>query len=313
MVRDEDSAAIRAWMNGFDEDNPILGRLSVALGSSALTLPRDADGSVNLTRDVYDATVGGRPVSAQVLGLGRPDTDSARIELARERVALMGHIRSPHVVQVLSSVAVLDGYPGALGWLEERTLSDPFVVNGEDSNTPWTVEQVSALLHDLGAGVAAFHAVGARAWPRLGGIGRRQTGEYVLTNGNLVFALRMTPKAGVPVADLVPYFQSPEDGRAGPPSLAGDVFTLGVLAYILLTGHPPVAAGSRPATDFLSITATDAEEYTANLATMTSPAVQSVRPDVPDHLALVIDHCLQPDETNRYRDAAELLDHLHSP
>lgn len=132
-MSDPDHAAARAVLSGFNETDPVPTRVSQALGTSALTLPRSSDGYTALSNDAYEATVGGRSVSELVLALGRPDTDIARIEAARERVALMARIQSPYVVQILSPVVVLDGHPGALCWLEEPTLTDALA---DDERTP---------------------------------------------------------------------------------------------------------------------------------------------------------------------------------
>ena len=305
-MRDEDFAAVRAWMSGFNEGDPVLGRVAAALGTSQLRVPDGTEGVPGLGRFTFDANAAGRPVSVQVLALGRPDTDHARIEAARDRIALVQEIESAHVVEVLSAVMVLEGYPGALCWLEEPTLPDSLVDDGQDSEAPWSVDKAGALLGGLGAGVAAFHARGARAWPRLGGIGQRSTGEFAVTNGNFVFALRAASDAGHPVLDLVPFFDSPDDGRGGPVSLVGDVYTLGVLTYLVLTGHPPVEAGSASA-ELRASTSEDAAEYVANLPSRGFLPVQVARPEVPDHLAAVIERCLRPVEEGRYPDAAAML------
>ena len=312
-VDDDEFAAEMVRLDGFPDGHPVLGRVGEVLGLSVPVRCPEWDQDRPPSNFRYAAVQAGVPVAVHVLPLGDAATDGVRVGMARDRVSLVARIDSPHVTAVRSPVEVLPGSPGALCWAEETPLADPFDAGGGPETT-WTVAQARQLLSEVATGVACFHALAERAWPRLGGIGRRPTGDFVLTNDPLVSALGTARVAGPPVRDLgLPYFCSPEDLLGGSPSLASDVHTLGVLTFLVLTAMLPLTAqnGRPPGEPDLSTAAVS--DYVARLPHTQVPPVQSVRPDVPDGLATVIDRCLRPRAVDRYPDAPTLLTALNVP
>ena len=91
-----------------------------------------------------------------------------------------------------------------------------------------------------------------------------------------------------------PLYMAPEQGR-GDPTLdhRADLYTLGTVAYHLLTGHPPFDAGSVAAV------------IMAHAHEPVVPPTEIVRNLSPD-LQQVVLRCLEKDPINRFRDAEQL-------
>jgi hypothetical protein len=94
-------------------------------------------------------------------------------------------------------------------------------------------------------------------------------------------------------------FLAPEQAAYGLTHETSDLYSLGAIAFLLLTGHPPL-------------------ERTSPLATAVAhvreraPRVDSMRPDVPKWLAAIVAKLLDRDENARYQSASEFLDDLRA-
>jgi serine/threonine protein kinase len=95
-----------------------------------------------------------------------------------------------------------------------------------------------------------------------------------------------------------PMFMSPEQVRGKPLSPASDLYSMGALMYILLTGQPMFVA-SNPKELFLLVKTTPA------------PSLKGVK-GVPDALATLIDKLLSKDPAARYQTGRELGEELAS-
>ncbi len=95
-----------------------------------------------------------------------------------------------------------------------------------------------------------------------------------------------------------PYYMAPELWRGEPASRTSDVYAVGVLLYILCSGHPPIEGSS-----------------TLELARLTQETVprplQSVAPWVDEQLAAIVDRCLRPPK-DRYASGDELCSALEA-
>jgi Tol biopolymer transport system component len=92
-------------------------------------------------------------------------------------------------------------------------------------------------------------------------------------------------------------YMSPEQARGEPTDARTDLWSLGVVMYEMLVGAQPFGG--------------DTEKATLDAILYTKPdPIRSVRADVPDELALVVEKLLRKDPDARYQDASEMLAEL---
>ncbi len=108
-------------------------------------------------------------------------------------------------------------------------------------------------------------------------------------------ALRLT---GTGIAIGTPAFMSPEQA-VGEQAIDGrsDIYSLGVVGYLMLTGTLPFSGGTTPVM------------LVQHLSTSPAP-LRSVRPDVPEALAQIVERCLAKQPQDRWQSAIELRDAL---
>ncbi len=207
----------------------------------------------------------------------------------------LAKVRHPNVVQVYGA-DVFDGRPGL--WTElvqGRTLEQRLLAEG-----PCGAAETAAIGIQVCAALAAVHAAGlvhgdvkTRNVMREGvpaGHGRLAgSGRVVLMDFGAASDAdeRGAGSAGTPM------FAAPERLAGGESSVAGDLYSLGVVLYRLLTGRFPVEA-----------TSTDA--LRAKLARGELTPLRSLRPDLPSGLLQVIERALERDAGRRFPGAAEM-------
>jgi serine/threonine-protein kinase len=91
-----------------------------------------------------------------------------------------------------------------------------------------------------------------------------------------------------------PLYMSPEQLQS-PKTVDGrtDIWSLGVVLFELVTARTPFEGETLP-------------ELVLNIATKPAPSVRSLRPDLPDPLALVLARSLEKDRDRRFQNVAEL-------
>src|SRR5678815_5425831 len=129
-------------------------------------------------------------------------------------------------------------------------------------------------------------------------------GTAVVTDFGIAKALTAAKTTDTPVADSsltqlgtsvgTPAYISPEQA-AGDPNVdhRADIYSLGCMAYELLTGQPPFAGRSPQRT-------------LATHLTETARPIEEMRPDVPPALAALVMRCLQKEPSARPQSAAEI-------
>ncbi len=122
-------------------------------------------------------------------------------------------------------------------------------------------------------------------------------GRVMVTDFGIAKALSASSGAtltGVGVAIGTPSFMSPEQA-AGEPEIDGrsDVYSLGIVAYQMLTGELP-------------FTAPTVAGILMKQITEPAPDLRLTRPDVPEDLALAVSRCLEKDPENRWPTADAL-------
>lgn len=96
-----------------------------------------------------------------------------------------------------------------------------------------------------------------------------------------------------------PEFMCPEQATGIEPDCRGDLYSLGAVAWFLLTGHPPFRIE-------------DPIMLIVEHATGPAPDFSDTEADVPDDLAAVITKCLSKNPEDRFNDPRELLLALQS-
>jgi serine/threonine-protein kinase len=127
----------------------------------------------------------------------------------------------------------------------------------------------------------------------------RGTGRAMLTDFGVALVRSLDPvRAESARAFGTPHYMSPEQA-AGELDLDGrsDLYALGVLAHVMLAGHPPFDAPTF-------------EALAAKHVTEPAPELRTVAPDVVPALGEVVDRCLVKDREQRWRSARELAEAL---
>jgi serine/threonine-protein kinase len=221
----------------------------------------------------------------------------AALDQIEREVELLTTIESPYVVKVESTVATIGDPPYGAAWLEEY-------LDGHDLSwhlhEPWNFPATVRLGHQIALGLGPAHAVNVvhcdlspnniRVLPSV---------DYKVMDFGLA---RHTLDAGVPVAGHggTQQFFSPEHqhGYSGAPMPASDVFCVGIIMYMALTGEPPI-----PYTG-------DDDDYGARLYHAKMVDIGIKRPDLKSDQQAVIRRCLHPQSARRYLNAQRLADAL---
>jgi len=93
------------------------------------------------------------------------------------------------------------------------------------------------------------------------------------------------------------HFMSPEQAASGPVDGRSDIYSLGVVGYLALSGRLPFESANLPA-------------LLVRQATEAPPSVMRVAPGLPSALAQAIDRCLVRDPAGRFDDAEALAEAL---
>jgi hypothetical protein len=229
-----------------------------------------------------------------------PPRQAEVLERATREVALLAKVSAAagrRIVAARSGLATVGdpAAPSAVGWLEE-------MLDGEDLGdllgTRWTRDEAFELVQGVTEALTYLHALdvvhrdlspgnvrrrGDKTWTLLDPGLARHLAEYSLTG------LYQPGTAG---------YRSPEQVPGGTPDTYSDVYCVGILAFVALTAQWPVDP-------------TGAEDaYFKRLLHQQPVPVKTLRPDLDDEFAAIIDRCLNRQPARRYLDALELLDSL---
>lgn len=237
----------------------------------------------------------GRQVVLKVLAPELSSTLSA--ERFKREIALAAHLQHPNIVPLLSAAQAGVRLYYTMPLVDGESLRERMA-----RERPMSVGSVSRILEDIAGALAYAHGEGivhrdmkpenvmffhGRAVVLDFGIGKALTAA--LRNDG---EMRIT-QAGVSLG--TPMYIAPEQA-AGDPSLdhRADLYAVGVLAYEMLTGHPPFS-GATP------------QAVMAAHATERPTPISAKRPDLPPPLARIIMKCLAKRPEDRPQNAEEII------
>jgi serine/threonine-protein kinase len=231
------------------------------------------------------------------LKLRRADPRAAGTSRWLREAQRLARVRHPNVLQVYGA-DVHDGRPGL--WTElvhGRTLEQCLLVDG-----PHGAAEAAVIGLQLCGALAAVHGAGlvhgdvkTRNVMREGAApaSRAAAGAGRIVLMDFGTASESEPGGDVRGAAGTPLFAAPELLEGAPPSVASDLYALGVVLHRLVTCEFVVDAASM-------------DELRAKLARGEVMALRERRPDLPSGFLHVVERLLERDPAKRFRGAAEV-------
>ncbi len=210
----------------------------------------------------------------------------------------LARVKHPNVVNVHGADSI-DGRVGL--WMEVvsgRTLDE--ILRGQG---PFSASEATGIALDLCGAVSAIHAAGlVHRDLKAQNVMREQGGRLVVMDmGTSVDVTR--EEAGVRSLAGTPLYMAPELFDHGAPSVASDIYAIGVLLYRLVTAAFPIEAQ----------TIGDVRRAHADGALR---PLRQLRPTLPRDFVRVVERCLEPDPASRFQSVASLeyaLLAVHNP
>ena len=209
--------------------------------------------------------------------------DNARLQREGKLLAKVDH---PNVVRV-HGAAQHDGITGI--WMERvvgRSLHD-IVASGQR----FGAGEAAVVGLDVARGLAAIHGEGiVHGDIKAANVLRDNSGNIRIAD----FGAGFDTKSTDPVLRIsgTPLYLAPELLDGGEPSVAADIYSLGVLLYFLVTGDYPVKA--------------DNIDRLRSAHAAGKPNLRDQRPDLDDGFLRIVEWCLEDHPDNRPRSAGAL-------
>ncbi len=218
----------------------------------------------------------------------------------KREIQLAARLQHPHIVPLLNAGQAAESLYFTMPLVEGESLRERM-----SRERPMPIESVARILEEVSSALEYAHSLGVvhrdikpenvmffhdQAVVLDFGIGKALTAA---TDANIRMSGARITQSGMSLG--TPTYISPEQA-AGDPSLdhRADIYSLGVVAYEMLTGHPPFT-GRTPQAVFRAH-AEQAPEPIANK-----------RPDVPAPLARIVMKCLEKQPKDRPQDAGEIV------
>ena len=240
---------------------------------------------------------GGEQLVLKVVAVGSTSPEALR--RAQREVELLQQIDDAHVVKVASDLIELGDPVEGAAWLEEY-------LDGEDLKdlvgAPWPVADAVAMALDVARGLAALHA--AKVVHRdlsVNNVRRLAGGGYVVMDPGFA---RHTLLSDITIGGQpgTPGFISPEHllAYSGIPTPASDVFCVGILMFLALTGQLPIPYTGDPS------------DYISRLSRVETLDLGTLRNDVPTEVSELVSRCMHPQPARRFRNGQRLADALQA-
>ena len=195
-------------------------------------LARGEGATVWLARSKAD----GRPVALKV-GDGAEGCPVQAVERLTTEVLACGRVSHPNVVRVLDQ-----GLADAVPWIAREYLPGPLLGDVVPvGGLPWQV--AAGIAAQLAAALAAVHAAGLyHRDVKAGNVLRAADGSWKLTDFDVACDMAHADEVDATFAGT-PGYVAPEVVRGRPASVQSEVYALGAVLYLLLTGHLPHGGG----------------------------------------------------------------------
>jgi serine/threonine-protein kinase len=249
-------------------------------------LGRGGMGIVYLARDVQLD----RDVAIKVLPEPLASSATSRARFLREARTAAG-LSHPHIVPI-HRVGEAGGFVFfVMSYVEGETLGERLRQRG-----PHPAAEAARVMREVAWALAYAHGRGivhrdVKPDNILleAGTGRAMVTDFGIASGGAASDSATDPGALMGTA----HFMSPEQGSGLPVDGRSDLYALGVVGYLSVSGRLPFEAASVPA-------------VMLRQSTESAPAVLRAAPGLPSPLALAIDRCLARDPAERFADGEAL-------
>ncbi len=234
-----------------------------------------------------------RPVALKVLQpqLQKDEALVARFLIEARAAARLDH---PNIVAVTDAGVVDDVHYMAMAYIEGETLADLLARAG--GRLP--PEQVISIINQVAAALDYAHRRGVvHRDIKPGNILVQPDGQVLLTDFGIAQAVGLASAEQKAAVLGTPEYMSPEQAQGKAVDGRSDIYSLGVVAYQMLTGHPPFQG----------------ENYRDILAAHINqplPDPRSLNPALPPEAADVLYHATAKSPEHRYQTASEFAQAL---
>jgi serine/threonine-protein kinase len=233
-----------------------------------------------------------RPVAIKLLPPELAAHDKLRDRFMRE-ARTAARLSHPHIVPIHAVDEARGFVFYVMSFVDGETLAERVANRG-----PLPPRETSRVLQEVAGALAAAHAQGVVHRDVKPGniLLERATGRAMVTDFGIA---RAADGGETAVGELLgtPEYMSPEQAAGEPVDARSDVYSLGIVAYYLVSGQLP-------------FTAPTIQAVLAKQITQAPVPVSSVAVGVPSSLANAIDTCLIKDAARRFQSAEAFSDAL---
>jgi serine/threonine-protein kinase len=246
---------------------------------------RGGMGIVYLARDVQLD----RDVAIKVLPMHLARLTTARERFVQEARTAAG-LSHPHIVPI-HRVGEADGFVFfVMSYIEGETLGEQLRTHG-----PLPPADAARVMREVAWALAYAHGRGIvhRDVKPDNILLEAGTGRAMVTDFGIAHGGGQSALSDIGKLMGTAHFMSPEQGQNKPLDGRSDIYSLGVVGYLAVSGRLPFEEASVPA-------------LIARQSIDTPPSLMSVAPGVPSALAAAIDRCLDRDPDVRFPDGETL-------